>query len=370
MLALALCSARLAAREPLVSRSSSEILAGARALADDVLFPAAIRTDRSRVVPEELLDALAGAGLYGLVGPRRFGGLELDPATADLVVEELAGGCLTTTFVWIQHHNSVGIISHLGSHALQLEWLPRLCTGELRAGVAFSGLRRPGPPILVATPVAGGVLLDGLAPFVSGWGRIDLLHIAARLPDGDVVWLLADAYREGKVRAPATTVEAERLDLAALDASATVSLRFARHPVPEERMTLRETFEEFRARDEAGLRRNGALSLGVARRCLEMLPHDEAAEAVRERLTQAVTTVRAALAAAGPSELPAARALAVKVAVDAATTLIIASGGASLRADSHVQRLGREALFLLIGGQTRAIREAQLSLAADVARDS
>ena len=40
-----------------------DILGTAQRLADDVLFPAALATDAADVVPVELLDALADAGL-------------------------------------------------------------------------------------------------------------------------------------------------------------------------------------------------------------------------------------------------------------------------------------------------------------------
>jgi alkylation response protein AidB-like acyl-CoA dehydrogenase len=79
----------------------------AERLADEVLFPAALATDRSDVVPVELLDALAASGLYGLSGPASAGGLEADFPTVCAVIEALASGCLTTTFVWVQHLGGV-----------------------------------------------------------------------------------------------------------------------------------------------------------------------------------------------------------------------------------------------------------------------
>ena len=41
----------------------------AQDIADEVLFPAALATEASDVVPRELLDTLAAAGLYGLPAP-------------------------------------------------------------------------------------------------------------------------------------------------------------------------------------------------------------------------------------------------------------------------------------------------------------
>ena len=68
------------------------------------------------------------------------------------IIEIIASGCLTTTFVWIQHHGAVRALAD-APQPLRDAWLARnSARGEVRAGVAFSGLRRPGPPILTASP--------------------------------------------------------------------------------------------------------------------------------------------------------------------------------------------------------------------------
>ena len=82
---------------------SRDVLAAARGLADDVLFPDAMRVDHLDGVPAAHLDALAALGLYGAPVPVGVGGLGLDLEAYCAVVEELASGCLATTFVWLQH---------------------------------------------------------------------------------------------------------------------------------------------------------------------------------------------------------------------------------------------------------------------------
>ena len=58
--------------------------------------------------------------------------------------------------------------------------------------MALAGLL-PGPPRLRARAAEGGYLLDGTAPWVTGWGHIDTLHVAARQEDDTIVWALLDA---------------------------------------------------------------------------------------------------------------------------------------------------------------------------------
>jgi alkylation response protein AidB-like acyl-CoA dehydrogenase len=323
-----------------------EPVALARRISDNVLFPGALDVDASDVVPVERLDVLADAGFYGLAGPSSAQGMGLTHmATALDIIEILAGGCLTTAFVWIQHHGAVRALTEAGTSRLRDEFLEPMCRGTVRAGVAFSGLRRPGPPMLSAAPVAGGWRFNGHAPWVTGWGRIDVIRAAARREDGDIVWALIDA-RDG------ASLSAEPLRLAAVNASATVTLAFRDHFVSDDRVIAIQPFDEWQAIDRASLRLNGSLALGVAGRCASLLDSDP--------IREAVSATRNALDSAAPDAMPAARARASELALHAATILVVTGGGRSITMDHHAQRLAREALFLLVFGQTASIKAAQL----------
>jgi alkylation response protein AidB-like acyl-CoA dehydrogenase len=332
--------------------ATTELVTSAARIAEETLFPAALATDRAPLVPAGLLDQLAAAGFYGLVGPVEAGGLGAGAATRAAVTEVLASGCLTTTFVWTQHHGAVRTLAELSPEAVRRRWLGPLCAGTTRAGVAFAGLRRPGPPILTARRSSGGWVLEGTAPWVTGWGRIDVVHVAARDDHGQVVWALVDAEETPSLRV-------QVLPLAAVTASGTVTLRFHGHPVADERVTLVEDFEAWRARDAAGLRPNGAFALGLTRRCCALLGPSE--------LDGELADARDQLERATPEATPAARARASLLAVRAASRLVVSGGGRSMLTDNHAQRLAREAMFLLVFGQTASIRQAQLELDACLA---
>ena len=62
--------------------------------------------------------------------------------------------------------------------------------------MALAGLL-PGPPRLRARATGGGYVLDGVAPWVTGWGYIDTLHVAARQEDDTIVWALLDVRSRG-----------------------------------------------------------------------------------------------------------------------------------------------------------------------------
>src|SRR5436190_9092560 len=152
---------------------TDEVVAAARRIADDVLFPVALDTDQAGEIPATLLDAIADAGLFGIAGPSWAGGLDADFKTMCDAVEALSSGCLTTAFVWVQHHGAVRAAAASENEPVRA-WVEPLCRGAQRAGLALGGAM-PGRPMITAREASGGWVFDGMAPFVSGWGRIDVI---------------------------------------------------------------------------------------------------------------------------------------------------------------------------------------------------
>lgn len=331
--------------------SVSDLPARASYLADTVLFPSAIATDLAGVIPTASLDAIAAAGFYGLFGPERFGGLAADPASAGLVIEGLAGGCLTSAFIWAQHHVAVRLVSVAAEETAQ-RWAPALCAGRVRAGVAFAHLRREGPSAITAEADGDGWKVKGRASWMTGWGGIDVINVAA-VCDERIVWFLCDA-----VEGP--TLSVSPLHVSAVNASGTVELLLTDHHVSPDRVLGVHRLDEWRARDRANLRQNGSFALGLARRCAKLLgPPGDALEA-------RINTLRADMDRYVLTEdigaMAAARAAASWLAVRASAALIAFEAGRSMIMTSHAQRLGREAMFLLVQGQTAPVRQAELGL--------
>jgi len=331
-----------------MTTTSRDVLAAARGLADDVLFPEAMRVDGLDVLPAAHLDALAAAGLYGAPVPVQAGGLGLDLGATCAVVEELASGCLATTFVWLQHRGLAMALAADGTPAaLRDRWLGPACLGQVRGGIALGGLI-PGPPLLRARPARGGWRLDGEAPWVTGWGLIDLLLVAARGPGDTVVSLILDAAAR-----PGLTVTRERLT--AVNASVTVRLGFDGVLVAEERRAGQAPFDPAESLRPDRMRVNGSLALGLVRRCVRLLgpgPLDDELAACRERLDDALT--------AGAAAMAQARAAASELAVRATAALAVRDGSRSITVDQHAQRLAREAVFLLVFGSRPGIKSALL----------
>jgi alkylation response protein AidB-like acyl-CoA dehydrogenase len=298
----------------------------AREIADDVLFPAADEVDRADRVPAAHFDLLAAEGFYGL---SRFD--ELAPA-----VEAFAGGCLATAFVWTQHRGPLAASAGTA-------WFDVLARGECRAGIALVGLRTPQP--LRVRRTGGDFVLDGSVPFVTGWGLVDLLMVAARDADDLVHFLFVDAD-------PGPTVAVRRLDLVAANASRTVTLAFDGHRVPASRLMSTEPMGEWTAADASGSALNGFLALGVAGRCCRLLGPGP--------LDADVAAARAVLTAAGRSGtgIAAARAMSSDVAWRAAGALTARTGSRAVLAGHPAQRLAREATLMLAFGTRPSIRDS------------
>jgi alkylation response protein AidB-like acyl-CoA dehydrogenase len=323
---------------------AQDVLATARDLADQVLFPGAMQVDRLDALPAALLDELAITGMYGAPAPAGVGGLGLDVREVSGVVEELASGCLAAAFVLVQHFRLLATLAGRAAPSqLRQRWLAAACQGRVRAGVALTGLI-PGPPQLRAGIAEGGWRLDGTAPWVTGWGLVDVVEVVARGSDDTVVTLIVDAAAQ-----PGLSVTRQRL--AAVDASVTVRLGFNGVVVPPDRFAGQEPFDPAASVQPAGLRTNGSLALGVALRCTRLLgpsPLDDELTTCRERLDAAL--------AAGPEPMAAARAAASALALRAAAALTVRDGASAITVEAHAQRLAREALFLLVFGSRPGIK--------------
>jgi alkylation response protein AidB-like acyl-CoA dehydrogenase len=328
----------------------------ARELGARVLAPAAMEVEAAQRVPPEHLDLLAAEGFYGLAGPREAGGLDVPFPAACRIIEILAGACLSTTFVWMQHHGVVRAVAGTDNAALRQRMLGPLCRGERRAGVALAGLL-PGPPRLRARVTEGGYVLDGTSPWVTGWDCLDTLHVAARQDDGTIVWAVLDAGPrlggQTLTREP-LSITPEPLAMVAVMASSTVQLRFAGHPVPRDRVTGTLPLDQWRSRDAAALRANGSLALGLTARCCELIGPGP--------LDEQLARCRTALDTADPDAMPGARAAACELALRATAALVVTQGSGAILADHDAQRLAREALFLLVFGSRPPIREALAGL--------
>ena len=338
------------------------MLERAHTIAEEVLFPAAPEVDVQSVIPRGHFDLLAEQGFYGLAAGAQHGGTEVDFPSLAAILETLSGGCLTTTFTWMQHHGVVRSLTRTASTELREKYLAAAIRGELRGGVAYAGAI-PRPPRLWASATDGGWLLNGEAPFVTGWGLIDVLLVSARNraiaaggSEGTIISGLIDA-----VAGAGITVE--QLQMVAAQGSNTVRLRFADYLLPLEKVTAEVSHQDFLAGQHRNARLNGCPPMGIATRCIRMIGEAGRAE-IAEVLNAEQSAIRRRLDGGldDPATLPAARAAAAELAYRSAGALVVAVGSSGILARQHAQRLVREATFTLVTAGRPEIKERLLGV--------
>ena len=327
-------------------------MAAARGLADRLLRPDAERVDVEGV-PRSHLDALAAAGLMDLT--------DVPPPAAREVAELLAAADASTWFVWTQHHSPVRTVAR-GTEQIRSRWLPRLTSGEALAGVAFTHLRRPGPPAVAARKHGDGWLVDGEVAWLTSWGLADVFLLGAQAGD-DVVWTLVPLRDRPEVRA-------QPLALAAMNGTSTARVRFDGLSVSADEVVLVEPVADWRAADAARTADVIAGVFGVTAEAIRRLRQrdDAAASALAGAAQVRLEAVRAAAYALMDEAEPGSRiderlrlrAEALMLACHVTSGLVAAGAGRSMLLDAAAQRLARAALFLLVQGQTGPVRDATL----------
>ncbi|MGH3936374.1 MAG: acyl-CoA dehydrogenase family protein [Pseudonocardiaceae bacterium] len=335
------------------------MLERARMIAEEVLFPSALDVDAVGVIPAGHFDLLAAQGFYGLASQPEYSGIKADLPSLGGIFETLSGGCLATTFTWIQHHGLVRALTGTTNGKLRDKYLDDAIRGQLRGGVAYAGAI-PRPPRLWATATDGGWLISGEAPFVSGWGIVDMLLISARDDaggvDGTIISGLVDAVA-------GDGIAVEELRLVAAQASNTVRLRFQNYFLPAEKVTAEVSHHDFLAKAHIAARLNGCLAMGVAGRCIRMIDAAGRPEAAQLLLAEH-SMIRGRLdgGLSDPATLPAARAAASELAYRCAGALVVAEGSSGIFARQHAQRLIREAAFTLVAAGRPEIKDSLLDL--------
>lgn len=326
------------------------------------MFPAALNVDANAAIPPSHFDLLAEQGFYGLGAAAADGGVDLDFASLVEILETLTSGCLTTTFTWLQHHGVVRALSGTANEQLRDKYLDAAVRGQVRCGVAYAGAI-PQPPRLWASATPGGWLVNGEAPFVTGWGLVDVLLVSARnraIAPGESTGTIVSGVVDA---AAGAGIAVEQLRMVAAQGSNTVRLRFADYVLPHEKVTAEVSHQDFLARQHITARLNGCLAMGIATRCIRLIDaagqHEIAQllradqDAIRNRLDGGLDD---------PATLPAARAAASELAYRSAGGLVVTVGSTGILAGEHAQRLVREATFTLVAAGRPQIKNNLLSV--------
>jgi alkylation response protein AidB-like acyl-CoA dehydrogenase len=153
-----------------VVKLDSKIQEKLDAIASGVVASNAEPVDRDGVFPRAAMDALASAGLYGLISAREVGGMGEGPGAAALAVERVSRECASTGMVLAMHYAGAAVIEKHGPEAMRRD----VAAGRHLSTLAFSeaGSRSHfWAPTSTAKVVGDRVRLDAEKSWVTSAGH-------------------------------------------------------------------------------------------------------------------------------------------------------------------------------------------------------
>ncbi|WP_431298380.1 acyl-CoA dehydrogenase family protein [Tabrizicola sp. BL-A-41-H6] len=110
-----------------------------RRFADDEVIPHAQGWHlRDELIPMEVIDKLAGMGVFGLTIPEAYGGFGLSKASMVVVSEELSRGYIGVGSLGTRTEIAAELILCGGTEAQKEQWLPKLASGEILPTAVFT----------------------------------------------------------------------------------------------------------------------------------------------------------------------------------------------------------------------------------------
>jgi alkylation response protein AidB-like acyl-CoA dehydrogenase len=121
-----------------LSDEQREIVGAVREFVEDQVIPVADELEHRDEFPDKIVKQMREMGLFGLTVPEEYGGAGLDLMTYALVGVELSRGWMSLSGIMNTHFMAIYLLKKYGSDEQKQRWLPRMATGELRAALSMS----------------------------------------------------------------------------------------------------------------------------------------------------------------------------------------------------------------------------------------
>ncbi|WP_172398885.1 acyl-CoA dehydrogenase family protein [Gordonia sp. i37] len=116
----------------------TDIVANVRRFVDTQIIPNAQELEHADAYPEEIVAGMREMGLFGLMIPEEYGGLGESLLTYALCVEELARGWMSVSGGINTHFIVAYMLRQHGTEEQKQRLLPRMATGEVRGAFSMS----------------------------------------------------------------------------------------------------------------------------------------------------------------------------------------------------------------------------------------
>jgi alkylation response protein AidB-like acyl-CoA dehydrogenase len=160
-----------------------QILSTVRTFVDKEIIPHAQELEHADTYPADIVEAMKDMGLFGITIPEEFGGLGESLLTYALVVEEIARGWMSVSGVINTHFIVAHMISRHGTPEQKQHFLPKMATGEIRGSFSMSEPDLGSDVAAIktrATRDGDHYVIDGTKMWLTNGGTSNLIALLAR----------------------------------------------------------------------------------------------------------------------------------------------------------------------------------------------
>ncbi|ETD34641.1 acyl-CoA dehydrogenase family protein [Williamsia sp. D3] len=175
------------AQTPGLTDVQKEILSTVRDFVEKNVIPNAQELEHSDTYPQALVDTMSDMGLFGLMIPEEYGGLGESLLTYALCVEELARGWMSVSGVLNTHFIVAYMIRQHGTAEQKSHFLPRMATGQVRGAFSMSEPELGSDVAAIrtrATRDGDHYLVNGQKMWLTNGGSSTLVAVLVRTDEG------------------------------------------------------------------------------------------------------------------------------------------------------------------------------------------
>ncbi|MEO9330461.1 acyl-CoA dehydrogenase family protein [Gordonia aurantiaca] len=166
----------------------TEIVQNVRAFVDKQIIPYAQELEHADEYPQEIVDGMREMGLFGLMIPEEYGGLGESLLTYALCVEELARGWMSVSGVINTHFIVAYMLRRHGTEEQRQRFLPRMATGEVRGAFSMSEPELGSDVAAIKTTAKregdDGYVINGQKMWLTNGGSSTLVAVLVRTEEG------------------------------------------------------------------------------------------------------------------------------------------------------------------------------------------
>ncbi|WP_280273230.1 acyl-CoA dehydrogenase family protein [Nocardia wallacei] len=171
-----------------LTETQTEILSAVRTFVEKQIIPHAQDLERTDTYPQAIVDRMAEMGLFGLTIPEEYGGLGESLLTYALCVEELARGWMSVSGVLNTHFIVAYLLTRHGTDAQRQKFLPRMATGEVRGAFSMSEPELGSDVAAIRTKAVrdtlGDYTIDGRKMWLTNGSTANLVAVLVRTDEG------------------------------------------------------------------------------------------------------------------------------------------------------------------------------------------